>query len=93
MNTVKTRPRAAQADDRGRRVADVLVGFGITGDPAEQMTFRSLSRLEGRGRLTVRIIGVAAPRRGSSLHERADVAGEGADGRAGGLAPRAARRP
>lgn len=39
---------------------DVLVIFGITGDLARVMTFRSLYRLEQRGLLDVRIVGVAA---------------------------------
>ena len=33
------------------RPADVLVVFGITGDLAKVMTFRSLYRLEARGLL------------------------------------------
>lgn len=40
--------------------ADVLVIFGITGDLARKMTFRSLYRLEQRGLLDCPIIGVAA---------------------------------
>src|SRR5688572_19187541 len=40
-------------------VADVLVIFGITGDLARKMTFRALYRLERRGLLDCRIIGVA----------------------------------
>ncbi len=40
--------------------ADVLVIFGITGDLAKVMTFRSLYRLEGRGLLDCPIVGVAA---------------------------------
>lgn len=40
--------------------ADVLVIFGITGDLAKVMTFRSLYRLERRGLLTCPIVGVAA---------------------------------
>src|SRR4030095_8836015 len=40
--------------------ADVFVIFGITGDLAKVMTFRSLYRLEKRGRLHCRIVGVAA---------------------------------
>ena len=40
--------------------ADVLVVFGITGDLAKVMTFRSLYRLEARGLLTCPIVGVAA---------------------------------
>jgi len=39
--------------------ADVLVIFGITGDLAKVMTFRSLYRLEARGLLTCPIVGVA----------------------------------
>ncbi|AKS36400.1 glucose-6-phosphate dehydrogenase [Mycolicibacterium goodii] len=39
--------------------ADVLVIFGITGDLAKKMTFRSLYRLELRGMLDCPIIGVA----------------------------------
>ncbi len=40
--------------------ADALVVFGITGDLAKVMTFRSLYRLERRGLLHCPIIGVAA---------------------------------
>jgi len=40
--------------------ADVFVAFGITGDLAKVMTFRSLYRLEQRGLLTCPIVGVAA---------------------------------
>ena len=39
--------------------ADALVIFGITGDLARRMTFRSLYRLESRGLLDCPIIGVA----------------------------------
>ena len=39
--------------------ADVLVVFGITGDLAKVMTFRSLYRLEPRGLLDCPIVGVA----------------------------------
>ena len=38
---------------------DVLVIFGITGDLARVMTFRSLYRLEARGLLELRVVGVA----------------------------------
>jgi glucose-6-phosphate 1-dehydrogenase len=41
-------------------IADVLVIFGITGDLAKVMTFRSLYRLERRGLLDCPIVGVAA---------------------------------
>jgi glucose-6-phosphate 1-dehydrogenase len=50
----------ARALDRGGvRAADVLVIFGITGDLAKVMTFRSLYRLEARGLLGCPIVGVA----------------------------------
>ncbi|QEC48024.1 glucose-6-phosphate dehydrogenase [Baekduia soli] len=39
--------------------ADALVVFGITGDLARKMTFRSLYRLERRGLLTCPVVGVA----------------------------------
>jgi glucose-6-phosphate 1-dehydrogenase len=39
--------------------ADALVVFGITGDLARKMTFRSLYRLERRGLLKIPVIGVA----------------------------------
>ena len=45
--------------DVGSGVADVLVIFGITGDLAKVMTFRSLYRLESRGLLDCPIVGVA----------------------------------
>ena len=40
--------------------ADVLVVFGITGDLAKVMTFRSLYRLSARGLLDCPIVGVDA---------------------------------
>ena len=43
----------------GPRPADVLVIFGITGDLARVMTYRSLYRLEARGLLDCPIVGVA----------------------------------
>ena len=43
----------------GDRAADVLVVFGITGDLAKVMTFRSLYRLEARGLLSCPVVGVA----------------------------------
>ncbi|HET9072940.1 MAG TPA: glucose-6-phosphate dehydrogenase, partial [Solirubrobacteraceae bacterium] len=39
--------------------SDALVIFGITGDLAHKMTFRSLYRLEQRGLLTVPVVGAA----------------------------------
>src|SRR5678816_3633743 len=51
-----TGSRAAEA---APQPADVLVVFGITGDLAKVMTFRSLYRLEARGLLDCPIVGVA----------------------------------
>ncbi|QDQ98594.1 glucose-6-phosphate dehydrogenase [Tomitella fengzijianii] len=48
------------AVDGGRGRAGVFVIFGITGDLAKKMTFRSLYRLERRGLLDYPLIGVAA---------------------------------
>jgi glucose-6-phosphate 1-dehydrogenase len=48
-------PRTSQ----GTQPADVFVVFGITGDLAKVMTFRSLYRLEQRGLLSCSIVGVA----------------------------------
>src|SRR5438046_6616105 len=58
---VKPRQRAAETPERaGRKApADVFVVFGITGDLAKVMTFRSLYRLELRGLLGCPIVGVA----------------------------------
>jgi glucose-6-phosphate 1-dehydrogenase len=50
-------PRAPGRD--AARPADVFVVFGITGDLAKVMTFRSLYRLEQRGLLDCPIVGVA----------------------------------
>jgi glucose-6-phosphate 1-dehydrogenase len=47
------------AADEPESSGDVLVVFGITGDLARVMTFRSLYRLEARGLLTGRVVGVA----------------------------------
>jgi glucose-6-phosphate 1-dehydrogenase len=52
-------PDAVATSDTGRQPADVLVVFGISGDLAKVMTFRSLYRLERRGLLDCPIIGVA----------------------------------
>jgi glucose-6-phosphate 1-dehydrogenase len=49
----------APTDSTNPRPADVFVVFGITGDLAKVMTFRSLYRLEARGLLDCRIVGVA----------------------------------
>jgi glucose-6-phosphate 1-dehydrogenase len=63
MATTTTSPRVHSAGAPepldGRRPADVFVAFGITGDLAKVMTFRSLYRLEQRGLLDCPVIGVA----------------------------------
>ncbi len=58
---VGSRPRTTSARDSDghQQVADVFVVFGITGDLAKVMTFRSLYRLEKRGLLSCPIVGVA----------------------------------
>ena len=48
-----------QAGPAGRRPADVLGIFGITGDLATHMTLPSLYRLERRGLLACPVVGVA----------------------------------
>ncbi|MFL5900371.1 MAG: hypothetical protein ACJ75S_04165, partial [Solirubrobacterales bacterium] len=50
---------ARDPKDTMPRPADVLVIFGITGDLAKVMTFRSLYRLEANGLLDCPIVGVA----------------------------------
>ena len=57
--TTAAAPAASPDPDRWSAVADVLVVFGITGDLARVMTFRSLYRLELRGLLDCPIVGVA----------------------------------
>jgi glucose-6-phosphate 1-dehydrogenase len=47
-----------QAED-AKQAADVFVSFGITGDLAKVMTFRSLYRLERRGLLNCPVLGVS----------------------------------
>src|SRR5436853_3427983 len=59
MTTAATRPRTSPAAATRPQPADVLVIFGITGDLARVMTFRSLYRLERRGLLDCPIVGVA----------------------------------
>jgi glucose-6-phosphate 1-dehydrogenase len=58
MTTMATR-RPSGSTAAGGQAADVLVIFGITGDLAKVMTFRSLYRLEKRGLLNTPIVGVA----------------------------------
>jgi glucose-6-phosphate 1-dehydrogenase len=57
-STTLSRTSTPAASDR-EKSADVLVVFGITGDLAKVMTFRSLYRLEQRGLLECPIVGVA----------------------------------
>jgi glucose-6-phosphate 1-dehydrogenase len=57
-STTLSRTSTHAARDR-EKSADVLVVFGITGDLAKVMTFRSLYRLEQRGLLECPIVGVA----------------------------------
>jgi glucose-6-phosphate 1-dehydrogenase len=74
MTTAVRDPRRAIIGtlSQEQRRADVLVVFGITGDLAKQMTFRSLYRLEGRGLLGLPIVGVAATQWNvAQLRERA----------------------
>jgi glucose-6-phosphate 1-dehydrogenase len=52
-------PVQGQPESPYQRVADIFVIFGITGDLAKVMTFRSLYRLERRGLLQCPIVGVA----------------------------------
>jgi glucose-6-phosphate 1-dehydrogenase len=55
----RQRSSASPAGAGGQQAADVLVVFGISGDLAKVMTFRSLYRLEHRGLLNCPIVGVA----------------------------------
>jgi glucose-6-phosphate 1-dehydrogenase len=55
----ETAPIPGQPESTNQREADVFVIFGITGDLAKVMTFRSLYRLERRGLLQCPIVGVA----------------------------------
>jgi glucose-6-phosphate 1-dehydrogenase len=48
-----------EAQSVNPEAADIFVIFGITGDLAKVMTFRSLYRLERRGLLQCPIVGVA----------------------------------
>ena len=59
--TIDSRPTPGRSQPAAhdQRVADIFVVFGITGDLAKVMTFRSLYRLERRGLLQCPIVGVA----------------------------------
>jgi glucose-6-phosphate 1-dehydrogenase len=72
--------RRAGIPPHAQRPADVLVIFGITGDLAKVMTFRSLYRLEERGLLDCPIVGVAVENWTSEQcreHARACIEGTG----------------
>ena len=69
-------PARTAAADQAK--GDVLVVFGITGDLAKVMTFRSLYRLEARGLLDCPIVGVAVDDWSEAdLRERARTSIEG----------------
>ncbi len=74
-----TQSSGAHAADGGTtRPADVFVAFGISGDLAKVMTFRSLYRLEARELLSCPIIGVAVDDwTEQDLHDHARKAIEG----------------
>ena len=59
MVDAQTARGAARPGGKVPESADVFVVFGITGDLAKVMTFRSLYRLERRGLLDCPIVGVA----------------------------------
>src|SRR6185437_15089739 len=59
MTTMATRRRPEAPAAAAEQPADRLVIFGITGDLAKVMTFRSLYRLEQRGLIDCPIVGVA----------------------------------
>src|SRR3954451_16213254 len=56
----RPQPQAPPSGGEAQRPADAFVAFGLTGDLAKVMTFRSLYRLERRGLLTCPVVGVAA---------------------------------
>src|SRR3954452_1169346 len=61
MTTTEASPQPKRGNaSEAPKAADVFVAFGITGDLARVMTFRSLYRLEQRGLLDCPILGVAA---------------------------------
>jgi glucose-6-phosphate 1-dehydrogenase len=59
MQAPAATPKRSAGAGPFQQEADVLVVFGITGDLARVMTFRSLYRLEERGLLDCPIVGVA----------------------------------
>ena len=79
MTTTLREPSPTTTSRDGAPVqADVLVVFGITGDLAKVMTFRSLYSLEARGLLRCPIVGVAVDDWSiDQLRERARTSIEG----------------
>jgi glucose-6-phosphate 1-dehydrogenase len=78
MTSTATADAPARARGADQAKGDVLVVFGITGDLAKVMTFRSLYRLEARGLLDVPIVGVAVDDWSvDDLRERARTSIEG----------------
>ncbi len=79
--TTATDPQArARAHGHDATPADVFVIFGISGDLAKVMTFRSLYRLERRGLLDCPIVGVAVDDWSEDdlrAHARAAIVGTG----------------
>jgi glucose-6-phosphate 1-dehydrogenase len=79
--TTATEPQArSRAHAPAPAPADVLVVFGISGDLAKVMTFRSLYRLERRGLLDCPILGVAVDDWSEDdlrAHARAAIEGTG----------------
>src|SRR3954454_22306014 len=59
LQRVAPGPQVASRPMPEPRAGDALIIFGITGDLARKMTFRSLYRLERRGLLSCPIVGVA----------------------------------
>src|SRR5215472_11108928 len=78
MASTATAPAPAGTSGVEQAKGDVLVVFGITGDLAKVMTFRSLYRLEARGLLDCPIVGVAVDDWSlDDLNERARTSIEG----------------
>jgi glucose-6-phosphate 1-dehydrogenase len=80
MTTAAVREARSRAGAGEPRSADVLVVFGISGDLAKVMTFRSLYRLERRGLLDCPIVGVAVDDWSDDelrAHARAAIEGTG----------------
>src|SRR5487761_1406729 len=75
-----------QMSETAPQPADAMVIFGITGDLARKMTFRSLYRLEAGGQLDCPVIGVAREQRTddqlrSAARDALEAAGEPVQGK------------